>query len=526
MKMPDSIKRLLGFADSALPSFSTMGTGAQISFRQCILLCLPALLLGALVRFEMMRAFPVIFYGADSNSYFQTTVDLWTGEGFDVSEKRRWLYPLFLLPLPALPFSPATAVAWFQHLLGLLAVIPLGWIVGHVTRLRLIWIPVVTTVYALWPNALWYEHEMIAEPVFLAAFILTTALAFPLSRLAGKKGICLYLAGAGALALLKTVGKPLWLIFFVFALTFNRRPLAWGRRSWLVVAATILLIATSGSGRQGSWLFLSSTLPYVPSTGSWPEYRTLLKPLIDEARSDLPNYAFQQGRYKKALSRRDDPSPFGVAWAALAKDKQKFQSVTKALAVSAVFNEPLGCARLCFEKILVAGAANRMPPAGFDPRFFHQEQTLQNSTRWDRKSSGLNILYRTPRAEFEQYTEGFQPMGFGIPPFLARMSSFFAWCHASPGSPGQPPVIGLRWSGWLVLAGFLCCLLPGRVVSRFLLWAPSAGYLICCFGVGDALARYLQPVEWAGMILAALALDTLLCLPRRLLSRSREAERQ
>ena len=70
------------------------------------------------------------------------------------------------------------------------------------------------------------------------------------------------------------------------------------------MAFAVLIILTSGSGQQGSWLFLNSTLPFVQTEGEpYAEYRAILAPAVEKARADLPNYASQQSRYKKVAER-------------------------------------------------------------------------------------------------------------------------------------------------------------------------------------------------------------------------------
>jgi len=485
----------------------------------CLLLSIPALLIGGWLRLEMMQTLPVIFYGSDSHSYFRSAVELWTRGALDLPEKRRWLYPLLLLPLPLSPFSPSATLLVIQHMMGLLVVVPLGWIVGHVTRFRAVWIPAVTTLYAVWPNALWYEQELIAETAMLAVFVTTTALAFPLERLAKKQNIFHFLTGAGAIALLKTLGKPIWAVLVVFLLIANRKPLTWGRRSWLVLAATVVLVATSGAGGQGSWLFLSSTLPFVPPEGSWPEYRKLLRPLVLQARDDLPNYAFRQRVFKKTLDRGDADSPLGPEWAALVRDKKKFYSVTKSLAISAFLNNPSGCVRLSAERFFIAGESNRQPRVEFDPAKFHKAMLEENSLRWQEKPAELEMLFRMSQGGFEKTTAAFRPIPPAVSALLHGTAEFFSWGIAWQGDAGKPPVFGIRWPGWLVLLGLLFCLTPGRALPFLPVWAPALVYVAACFSVGDAIGQYLQPVEWTGMVLAAIALDSLLAFPAWILAR-------
>src|SRR5579862_8364927 len=100
--------------DSPPPAFT---------FRQYLKWSLPALIVGALLRLGTLAAIPEAFFGPDSSSYFQATVKLWShGHHLVFDAKRRWLYPMLCLPLPALPWSPAISVAILQHLLGLLTI--------------------------------------------------------------------------------------------------------------------------------------------------------------------------------------------------------------------------------------------------------------------------------------------------------------------------------------------------------------------------------------------------------------------
>jgi hypothetical protein len=50
---------------------------------------------------------------------------------------------------------------------------------------------------------------------------------------------------------------------------------------------------------------------------------------------------------------------------------------------------------------------------------------------------------------------------------------------------------------------------PWRPLFWFLV-LPCGFYLFSVFAVGDAVSRYLLPVEWAGYLLAAVCLDAIL----------------
>lgn len=484
----------------------TPGSEPGISWRRCLLLSIPALLAGLYLRAELMRVIPFAFFGADSGSYAHTMHKLWVEGGLSVQEKRRWLYPILLVPLPASPFSILSTLAFLQHLLGLASILALAWIVGHVTRFSGVWIPLVTCLYAVWPRVLWYEHEVIAEGVFLPAFLLATALAFPLSRLADRRSIFFFLLAIGSLALLKPHGKVLWVVMLGVLVFLNRKPLQWGLRNWLTIAATCLLMAISGSASQGSWLLLSSTLPLVPTQGSFPEYRKALLPIIEQSRTDFPNYVFEQTEYKKRLNCSEGSELIGVEWENLVRDERRFKKVALSLAVSGIIESPMAYSRMVAEKILLA-ASDCTPAEKFLAATFWSEQLQVKHLLRDPKKIPFLFGMSADRLEVEAAASA--KFDYAAGHFLERVASLFTWSVAVRGAPGQQPVFGLRWIGWLALAGLLVCLIPPRTFPMLVIWAPSLAYLLFCYGIGDDVRRYLQPVEWMGWLLAAVFLDAL-----------------
>jgi hypothetical protein len=68
------------------------------------------------------------------------------------------------------------------------------------------------------------------------------------------------------------------------------------------------------------------------------------------------------------------------------------------------------------------------------------------------------------------------------------------------------------WFGVLAAFGFLTCLRPRRWRETAPLWLSLVIFLGIIFGIGDALTRYLQPVDWIGVVLVGLGLDWLLGL--------------
>ena len=275
---------------------TTFGLGAvsPFSFRRCVWLCLPALVLGAVLRLSLLMAIPEAFFGSDSASYSKTTEDLHLKGHFNFPAKRRYVYPLLLVPAPEVPFcNTPQLVAAVQHTAGLAMILGIGWITGHLVRRRALWVPAVTLFAAVWPHALYYEHEMISECLVLGVFLAALAIAAPSGGLGTARRLGWFLVLAVGIMAVKPAGRPLWAGLFLAATLVTRRPLAWPRAFFLTVPAAVLIAATSGGDKQGPWLFLTSTLPLVRAEGEpYARERALLRPAIEEARADLQNSAF------------------------------------------------------------------------------------------------------------------------------------------------------------------------------------------------------------------------------------------
>jgi hypothetical protein len=75
-----------------------------------------------------------------------------------------------------------------------------------------------------------------------------------------------------------------------------------------------------------------------------------------------------------------------------------------------------------------------------------------------------------------------------------------------------PRTLHPAWFGLLALFGFLTCLRPSRWRETSPLYLSLGFFLVIIFSIGDSVARYLQPVEWIGIVFVVLGLDWLLGL--------------
>jgi hypothetical protein len=488
-----------------------------LTFRRCLLLCLPALIVGTLLRFSVVSTLPEGFYGPDSNSYFSTAKRLWNERKWSVGEKRRWVYPIFLAALPPLPGTPSRIVPVAQHVCGLASLLGVGWIVGHATRRRAIWVPIVTTLAAIWPLLLWYEQEIQAEALFASAYILAVAAIFPTERLREGRRLMWFLLAAAFVVALKPHGRGLWLGAVVAAVLLAGWPWKWKWRDLAALGAGLVIILSSGSSKQGNWLLLSSVLPLVPTEGDkWPEERAELRPLIEETRAQLPIYAWVQGRYKKRVMTDRPNLRISDKWAALTHDKPRYIKVCGDFAKEAIRAHPFEVARLSITKCALA-FAREDAPSRLLPRSFWKEQIEENEDRWTENPKELELFYGFSKDRFDEVAAEGAQRQFPWHHLLNRFAHAFSFTRDGHDISPERYDVRPTWLGVLALVGLAIAMVRSRQLA--ILWLPLSLYLATVFAVGDRVDRYVQPVEWIGLVLAALALDAVIVSLARLFRR-------
>jgi hypothetical protein len=187
---------------------------AQPSTREFLLWCLPALVVGILVRVVLTMQLPYGIYHTDTPDFLTTPDSLIFEHRWELHMKKTFLVPAlftipFLLHVRALVFLPI-----FQHVMGLGIIL----IVGLLCRLwfvrwKLFIVPL-TLIAAVNPYMLWYEHTLMAETTFLFC-TLFLALAGTLYVLEASKGRFVLLAVA---LILEAGARPEGKLLFGFGL--------------------------------------------------------------------------------------------------------------------------------------------------------------------------------------------------------------------------------------------------------------------------------------------------------------------
>lgn len=484
---------------------------ARPAWLRCLWLCLPALVIGAALRFTVMHAMPEAYYGSDSNSYFQTTAELWTKGEFELKSKRRWIYPLLLVPTPALPGQTLQIVAVAQHALGLATVFGIGWIVFNLTRRPQIWVPLVTTLAACWPRMLWHEHEMIAEALLLFTVVLSVGLTLPEGSLRKNDRLFWFLVATTAIVAVKPHGRPIWMGLLLAAMLIAGWPWFWSKKNIVAAAASVLIMLSSGSSEQGAWLLLSSALPVVRTEGAkYPEYRAALKPYIEEARADLSQYPWKQGRYKKMLVESKGDKRLGPTWSKLRENRAEFSKVAKSLAWDGILHSPVQYSYLVLRKMCMVlsddNAGDRLIP-----KDFWHEQEANNAGRWIERPKELELLYEVNQDGYRALVAERQERKAWYEPYLLNFTKTFVWTRTIEGDNSYR-TLHPAWFGMLALLGLASCLRPSRWRVTAPLWLSLIIYMGIIFAVGDTVARYLLPVDWIGMVFVVLGLDWILGL--------------
>ena len=252
-------------------------------FRQLLLWCLPALIVGGVLRLMLIVHFPYGYVQADTADFLITTERLLKHHSLVLHGKKSFLAPIlftipFLLHIPALIVLPLA-----QHGLGMILTV----LAGALTRAwfahwRWFIVPatVLTTVN---PALLWYEHALLAEShyVFCVMALAVVGTVFTLRPTLARFVWLL-------VALFFTAGsRPEGKLFVAFAILLVAL-VYWGnRRVWLEKMAVTLvvcgLIWMSSRSSQAGLLLYATVLPLAPDVSKVaPDFSPVINPLRDQ----------------------------------------------------------------------------------------------------------------------------------------------------------------------------------------------------------------------------------------------------
>lgn len=480
--------------------------------RDALLWSMPALALGAALRLLLLSYLPYGYWGSDSKSYY-SFAHMLLSEGYvSLDEKRRYLYPLLMVPASVLPGAPLKWIAWLQHAFGLLAVLPLAYVTRKAFAFWRWWIIPVTVAYAGLPMFLWYEHELLGEVLFFGALAWTfggwVAWVTEKDPARARRLFWWFFVPLAVFLLTKPSGRFV-LPGLCAGLLMTRawRVLDW--RRWTALGVLCAAALTAGSKKQAAWLLYVATFPLTQlDTPKHAEYKAELRPIVQPYIENIDAY---HDRMTVPFHFLDSPSEENAPplWAELDKDSKKKRSLYMDLAVEGIKAEP--------RKFIYLGAQRLVASAnmsGFDDDRFEAGYYAQR----------FRGHYETARRLLAEGKPTSVPMAFGfgktgpLPPygeFQALLSKpntaaekiVLGWVrgyeNASnvvivPKPPKDAPAAAHSieharptWLGWW----FLACLPLALAYWRTLgVWAVvTAAYLACMFLISLVNARYFAP---------------------------------
>jgi len=498
--------------------------------RDAILWSIPAIMIGALLHLYIIYHTPLAYWSKDSWSFLKFADELLSLSGVGLDAKRRWVYPIFLVLPHALPGATLWWVKILQTALTLCSVIAFGYIVRKTfVAWKFLIIPA-TLIYALHPHFIYYTGQVLAESLSLNLLVISIAgWAAWIDRsnfTARFPPFLLFFIPFALFILTKPSHRFVWPgLIVAFFLSGSWRSLRWPHLAAL--ATLILLTPTVGKGEQGLRLFYTSAFPLTQlNTPGHSDYKDAIAPLVEEARTNLPTYAFTDKKYKNFLK---DPGRYPHAdklWADLTRkeNRQLKDDLYMALALEGIAHEPHLMFYIALQRILgshfkgvemarMRGGylGERLALDHYYPELSRERpQLLRKLYGWpDHETPDLETLKRRlaphPASGFDQWIARYGDTFESHSLFLQTVASAEPGGKAIRISDYRPTVLGIL-------------LLLGTVAAFFAPYRATLGawtlvlviYLLLVFCVGSLNPRFLLPAEPLAYLLALLPFDVLL----------------
>jgi hypothetical protein len=492
----------------------------------------PALLIGAVLRLLLLSYMPYAYWGSDSKSYFSFVHQLLDQGVVNLEEKRRFLYPLFLVPISLLPGEPLRWLAWVQHALGLVTLIPLAYVIRRTLVLWKWWIIPLTVVWSGMPIILWYEHELLGETLFFGSIVWAiagwVAWTSEVQLARSQRLFWWFFAGLAVFILTKPSGRfvlPAIGIGFVMVTAWRR--LVWSQ--WAALALLIFVALTMGSKKQGAWLFYVATFPLTSlESPSHAEYKAEIRDMVEPLRQNLDTYYLRDdGPF--AFLESPDEQPGRPRWSALNSNIEKRSRIYLDLALEGVREDPglflyLGLQRVVASANISEFKDTRFTSDYYATRFKDDYARAAGDLAKGRRTSVLtafNIDGQLP--PWEEFRARLSPhpnslaarivmgwvRGYDRLSNIVRLPRSENLDERGIGR-SRPTFLGI----WLLL-GILLSLLPRYRTTLGVWMLVAVTYLVGVFLVSQPNPRYFAPAWVMLLPLFALPADVLLSALRR-----------
>ncbi|MEP6673345.1 MAG: hypothetical protein ABJF10_29620 [Chthoniobacter sp.] len=459
--------------------------------REFLWFCVPALLLGFILRVVMTWQMPYGYMQFDSTDFLYTVSTFFEKHKVVIHSKRTFLVPLlytvpYLLHLPALILIPLV-----QHLSGLGVILMSGALVRlWLASWRWVIVPV-TLLIAANPAVLWYEHALMSESAYLF-FVFALALTATLfTRQPTGRHFVWMLAALFFTPASRPEGRLLLGFGFVLLVLVHWRN--WRtlgiRLGWLAALSVVALVLTTT--HQAGQLLYATVLPLAPDESKVdPEFGRLVRPLRDQTR--LTRQEAPEGL--QGLSRR-----LGDMAEAYLKAKGQRGAdgnlLCQKMAMEACVHQPWASLRLAVDKFCLA---TRFPTSiGYDEPFLSKKLKVGFNRKEELGVLGHGLIGRdglkNPVDVDAFVREHYHPMKW----YRAWDKS---WAELTLGADEDEdivrdtPIPALPIFFWVALAGMLIAMLsPGPLQKFHFAWIMSLAvlwFVVSLTGVSNPRYRY------------------------------------
>jgi len=262
------------------------------SLRTALWLCVPALVLGALLRIYLCIEAPYGYFLSDTRNFIDGAEDFLKNPLSVLGGSSRTFLASAVYSLPiAMGIPVLRAIPWIQHAIGLWMIVAAGLLcAAWLPRWRWCAVPV-TLIVAVHPSILWYEHMALPESMFVV-LTLTTALGLALFlRAPSPPSFLVLLASIFFTAGARQEGFLYAIVALAGCVLAFRRD---RRRMAIYLGATFLfLFATTRASRttQGGQMLITSLIHHA-SDRLWsvPDYSERAVALRNKFKPQWPIY--------------------------------------------------------------------------------------------------------------------------------------------------------------------------------------------------------------------------------------------
>jgi hypothetical protein len=496
--------------------------------RDAFLWAIPALILGAVLRAIFISYLPNGLWGADSRSNYGFAYMLIHHGGISLNDKRRFLYPLLMLPISLLPGGALRWVPLVQHTLGLATLVPLAYVVRKTLQFWKIWIVPITVINAGFPIVVWCEHELLGDNVFFVTF--TWAFAGWVAWVGqerverSRRMFWWFLVPFALFILTKPSGRFVWPgIFAGLVIVAAWRLLT--RKQAVALLAVLLISPAVGSKTQGAWLFYTAAFPLTRlETPLHAEYKAEIRDLVADMRDNLEIYYLLQDEEPFHFLRDPDLQDARPHWTPLGKkgNEKLRNKIYMDLALEGIKARPDLFLYLGLERFVATGATLEDGHTFFFDGALSSAFAKYYQEAVDNEASPIRLALALPKGPIPTYEEYRRKLEPAPGSWRARFVQACAEAYGKrvnlirfPELPAEQCKVSLARPTFLcvwLLAGALLSLLP-RYQRTLGVWAIlAAGYVLGVFLVSVVNSHYFAPVWPVVLPLLAIPAEVILTL--------------